>query len=314
MAELSKAGLVKAGVDKAGLDRAGSTSRGHRTAPGVPAARPGGRGRPGGAGRVGQGPRRDGVLPAAPAGQFRRPGGGSGHVLHRRPAHRQRVRLDRLGRLGGRRASLAARPVPAAGPAGRLGRRPRDQDVLLLRAHREGDPGRWGLPPGRAVELLLRLRPRQLGAARRHRPGRGGKARRLPHVPAAGQRLRHRRRVGHGGAARHGQQRHRGGRRLRPRAPVAELHERHPVRLPGTASQCRTAVPDPVRLHIFLRHHHPDHRHGDGCVRGPRRLPARPGAGLLRRRRRRPRTRSGRSGSPRPRPCWTGRGWRSSGT
>ena len=52
---------------------------------------------------------------------------------------------------------------------------------------------------------------------------------------------------------------------------------------PGQQVNDGTAVPDPVRLHIFLCHHHPDHRHGDGCVRGPRRLPARPGAGLLRR-------------------------------
>ena len=43
--------------------------------------------------------------------------------------------------------------------------------------------------------------------------------------------------LGHGRAARHGQQRHRGGRRLRPRAQVAELHERHPMRLPGAAGQ-----------------------------------------------------------------------------
>ena len=117
---------------------AGRGSRGHRPAPGAPAARPGGRGRPGGAGRVGQGAGRDRVLPAAPAGRLRRPGGGSGHVLHRRPADRQRLRIDRLGRVGRRRAPLAARPVPAAGPGGRLGRRPRHPDVLLLRADRAG--------------------------------------------------------------------------------------------------------------------------------------------------------------------------------
>ena len=91
---------------------AGGYRRGHRTAPHPEAARPGNRGRPDRPGRVGQVAGRDGLLPAAPAQERGRPGGGPGHVLHRGPADRQRVRVDRLGRLGGRRALLAARPVP----------------------------------------------------------------------------------------------------------------------------------------------------------------------------------------------------------
>ena len=89
--------------------------------------------------------------------------------LTARPADRQRLRVDRLGRLGARRAPLAARAVPAAGAGGGLGRRPGHPDVVVLRADRPGRGRRRRPPAHRPVELLLRLRPRQLGAARRDR-------------------------------------------------------------------------------------------------------------------------------------------------
>ena len=89
-----------------------------------------------------------------------------------------------------RRAPVAARPVPGAGPGGSLGRRPGHPDVLLLRADRAGARRRRRVPAGRPVELLLRLRPRELGAARRDRHRRRRQAGRLLHVPAARQRLR----------------------------------------------------------------------------------------------------------------------------
>ena len=62
-------------------------------------------------------------------GGVRRPGGRPAHLPDRGQADRQRLRLHRLGGLGARRAPVAARAVPAAGPGGGLGRRPGDPDV-----------------------------------------------------------------------------------------------------------------------------------------------------------------------------------------
>ena len=125
-----------------------------------------------------------------------------------------------------RRASLAPGLVHAAGAAGGLGHRPGHADLVLLRADRQGGQGRRRPPGQRPVELLLRLRSRDLGAARPDRHRRGQQADRLPHVPAAARRLRHRGRLGHRRPARHRQQRHRGRRCIRARAPVAELRRR----------------------------------------------------------------------------------------
>ena len=148
---------------------AGRRRRGGRPAPRAPAAGPGDRGQPGRAGRVGQGTHRDRVLPAAAAGQLRRARGGPDRVLHRGAADRERVRVDRLGGVRARRPPVAARPVPGPGAGGGLGRRPGHPDVFLLRADRAGARRRRRVPADGPVELLLRRRARDLGAARRDR-------------------------------------------------------------------------------------------------------------------------------------------------
>jgi hypothetical protein len=213
--------------------RVGGGRRGPRPIAGAAGAGTGDRGRPGGAGRVGQGTGGDRVLPAAPACRLRRARGRPGHVPQRGAADRQRLRIDRVGGVGPRRARLAACAVPAAGGRGGLGRRPGRADVVLLRADRQGTRRARRAPIDRAVELLLRMRPCPLGAARRDRRRRRWQPGRLPHVPAADQRVRDRRRLGHRRAARHREQRHRRGRRLRAGAPVAQLHRRVPLHLPG---------------------------------------------------------------------------------
>src|SRR5215470_4294056 len=238
--------LGGAGDERRG--RAGGGRRSLRIAAGAAGAGAGGRGRPGGADRVGQDAGGDRVLPAAPAGRLRRARGRPGHVPDRRPAHRQRLRVDRVGRLGARRASLAAGPVPAPRAGGGLGRR-----------------------------------PGHLGAAGRDRAGGRRQAARLPHVPAADRRLRDRRRLGHGRAARHRQQRRRRGRRVRARAPLAQLRRRLPLRLPRPGDQPGAAVPAAVRVAVLVLDHDPDHRHGDGRLRRARGVPARAGARRLHR-------------------------------
>ena len=127
-------------------------------------------------------------LPAAAAGQVRRLRGGSADLLHGCPADRERLRVHRVGVLRGRPASLARGPVPAPGPGRGLGRGPGDQDLFLLRPHREGRGGARRAQAVRALELFLGLRPLHLGAARQLRVLRrqaGG----LPYLPAADPRL-----------------------------------------------------------------------------------------------------------------------------
>ena len=222
----------------------------------------------------------------------RRPGGRPGHLPDRGPADRQRLRVDRLGRLGPRRAPLAARPVPAAGPAGGVGRRPgtrmsssyaptgRAQAVdgghLLT--------GRWSFSSGcdHASWVLLG------GIVDRRR----GQARRLPHVPAAGQRLRHRRRVGHGRAARHRQQRHRGGRRVRARAPLAQLHRRARCVCPGQQVNPAPLYRLPFGSIFSYAITTPIIGMAMGAYDAHVAYQQRAGARLLRRARRRPRTRT----------------------
>ena len=254
-------------------------------------------------------------------GRFRRAQGEPGHVLHRRPAHRQRVRLDRLiaSVIGVHPWRL--RPVPAAGPARRLGTPTRPPEcprrtptgkassVRGMGRVREQEPlcaeeraGR-GYQLDGAVKFLLRLRPRQLGL-RRHRRQRRGPAVRLLHVPAAGQRLHHRRRVGHGRAARHRQQRHRGGRGVRPRARSLsfthvprcacqgqELNTGALYRIPFGSMSSAITTPIIGMATARTRPTSPTSAAGSGPPTSARR---------------RPRTRSGRCGSPRPQPCSTG--------
>ena len=89
------------------------------------------------------------------------------------------------------------------GPAGGVGRRPADAGLVVVRADGPGDRGRRRLHLQRAVELLVRVRPRAVDLPRRPGHGRRGHAGRLPHVPAAARRLRDRGRLGHHRPARH---------------------------------------------------------------------------------------------------------------
>ena len=259
-----------------------------RAAARVARAGPGGRGRPRGSRRVHQGAGGGRLLPAPAAGQVRRATRPIRSTFYtRRPADRQRLRVHRLGVLGGRPAPWQRRPVPAAGPARGLGRGPGDQDLLVLRPDREGRGGRRRLQAVRALELFLRLRPLHLGAARRPR-ARAAASRSTSGPSCCPPRLPDRRRLGHRRAARHRQQRHRGGRRARARAPLAQLHRHAPAaQLPGQEPNPAPLYRLPVRVGVLLLHHHGDHRHGDRRLRRACGVPAQAGPRRLRRRRRR---------------------------
>ena len=181
---------------------------------------------------------------------------------------------------------------------------------VVLRAHRPGHRRRRRPPAQRPVELLLRLRPRQLGAARRDRARRRRHAGRLPHLPAARQRLRHRGRLGHRRAARHRQQRHRGGRRVRARPPVAQLHRRVPAApAPARRSTPRRCTGCPYGVVFSYAITTPIIGMATGAYDAHVALPARPGARLVRR------AEGGRgpvrpgAGRPGRRPTWTPPGW-----
>jgi alkylation response protein AidB-like acyl-CoA dehydrogenase len=70
-------------------------------------------------------------------------------------------------------STMAPGPVHTGGAAGGLGHRHRHQDLVLLRSDRQGGQGRRRAHGQRTVELLLRVRSRQLGLPRPDRDRRG---------------------------------------------------------------------------------------------------------------------------------------------
>ena len=264
---------------------------------------------------IGQGAGGGRVLPAAAAGQVRRAGGRPADVLPGRADDRQRVRLDRLGRLGRRRAPLAARAVPGGRAGGGLGRGHQHQDVVVLRADRPG-PGRRGRAPAeRPLELLLRLRPRDAGCCSAgSSPTTTGNPVdfRTFLLPASDYQIDDvwdtvgLRGTGSNDIVVDGA--------FVPEHRSLSFADVTKCVCPGQEVNDGAAVPDPVRLDLLLRDHHADHRHGDRRLPGARGLSAHQGQRRLRRAQgRRGPVRPGR-GSPRRRPRSTRPGSRSSAT
>ena len=86
---------------------------------------------------------------------------------------------------GRRRPPLAGRAVRRRGPAGGVGRGHRHPPLVVVRPDRQGGAHRRRLHAERPLELLLRLRPLPVGAARRPGVQRRGPGRRLPDLHGA---------------------------------------------------------------------------------------------------------------------------------
>ncbi len=179
--------------------------------------------------------------------------------------------LERLVPDCRRHPQLAARAVPRGGPGRRLGRGHERPAELILRAHREGRGRAGRLPALGALELLERLRPLPVGAARGHRARRRTRARHA-HLPRLARRLRHRRQLARRRACRHGQQGHRDRGRVRARAPDAPLRRRVQLREPRPGAERRTRLPAPVRLRVRVLYRRARDRRSPGRAR---RLPER---------------------------------------
>ena len=137
-------------------------------------------------GGVDQGARGDRVLPAPPAQAVRRPRVRPDRLLHRRARHRRRVRLHGLGLQRRRRAPLAGRrssPTRRSRRSGAATPRTRLSSSYAPTGKAAQADGR--LHAVGEVELLQRLRPLLVGAARRAGLQRRGPGRRLPHVHGA---------------------------------------------------------------------------------------------------------------------------------
>ncbi len=202
---------------------------------------------------------------------LRRLRGRPDRLLHRGARHRLGLRLDRLGLQRRRRAPVAGRAVRRRGAAGRVGRGHHHPAELVVRADRQGHGRRGRLPALRQVELLLRLRPLLVGAARRAGLQRRGPGRRLQDVHGAPRQVHDRRRLAHGRASRHRLQRHRGRRRVHPRGLHAEHGRDRSVPRPGPGAEHLRPLQAAVPLDLHRHHHHADHRHGHGRLRRARR-------------------------------------------
>ena len=192
-------------------------------------------------------------------------------LLHRGPRHLERLRLDRLGLQRGRRPPVAGRAVRRRGAAGRLGRGHQHPAELVVRADRQGRRRRGRLHPVGQVELLLRLRPLHVGAARRAGLQRRRQRHRLQDLHGPAQGLHDRRRLERRRPARHRLQRHRGRGRVHPRGVHAVDGRDRPVPRPGPGAEHLRPLQAAVPLGVHDHHLHADHRHGHGRVRRARR-------------------------------------------
>lgn len=126
-------------------------------------------------------------------------------------------------------------------------------------------PGRRRLRGERALVVLVRLRVRVLGAARRARRRRGGPSGRLHDGARPEDRLRDPRGLGLDGPARHRQRRHRRGAGVRPGAPRDAQLRAGAAPQPRPQGQHRPAVPDAVRHDLHRHRHRQRDRDGGGC-------------------------------------------------
>ena len=127
------------------------------------------------------------------------------------------------------------------------------------------------LHPVRQVELLLRLRPLLVGAARRPGLQRRRQRHRLQDLHGPAQGLHDRRRLERRRPARHRLQRHRGRGRVHPRGVHAVDGRDRPVPRPGPGAEHLRPLQAAVPLDVHDHHQHADHRHGHGRVRRARR-------------------------------------------
>ena len=153
--------------------RSGARRRGRATAAVVPDA-------------VGQGARGDRLLPAAAAHALRRPRGRPGRLLHRASSESPAPAARPAGSPACSACTRGRSRCSPTRPSRRSGAGHERPAVLVVRADRQGRPGRGRLHAQRHVVASRPAARTPVGAARRARLQRRGQGRRLPdlHDPA----------------------------------------------------------------------------------------------------------------------------------